>query len=348
MNNQFRTLVKLVVFGYFLLAVYTSCTNPSHHNQNRDDNIENISDKIKSFDTDEIDLHSWSDIICSGGKIFVTDSKAVDSIIAIFDASTLRYQGLIAKLGSGPEEITVPGALQYNDISKDLLIFDYGQMIVKAYNLDSALTHRPYVPHKVITIPANRIPDRYVGINDSTGIARLIIMPDKSSGEKGYAQTLCHYNIVTGETIEIENAGRQDKLKTIFAINKFKDRIIECGVNNDIITIYNLKGDKIRDIFGPKYDNDDVVKSTWFYTHVTASNKYIFALYSGNDDVATKSYGRYIYVYDLDGNFIITLDPGMLIAKICYDNTQNRLILTCENADVQLAYINLNDIESLM
>lgn len=321
-----------------------SCTN--HRNSDRRDGevIEDISGKIKSFDSEKFDFHSWASLNCSGGKIFVTDGQSTDSLIGVFNASDLAFEGLIAKLGPAPEEISRSGAVQYDPATGCLSIFDYGQMAIKTFNVDSALTHKPYSPRITGRIPAGNIPDRYVRINDSIGIARLIKVPDKSSRRGGYDQSLCRYNIHSGEAEEFGLTGRQEGLKTLFAVNLPKNRIVECATNNDLISIYDIEGEKIRDIQGPRYDSESVVKGVRFFTHITTSGDNIFALYSGSDDRDTNVYGRYIHVYDLDGNYKKTLDTGTLIGHIGYDENSNRLIMICEDSDIQLACIDLDGV----
>lgn len=345
MKKEFRISRRCVSYIYIAATLFmVSCSNSRTNDRLNGEIIENISQKVKGFDSEKFYLHSWSNIICSGGKIFITDSQSTDSIIGVFNASDLAFEGLIAKVGPSPEEITVPGALQYDPQIGRLSIFDYGQMTIKTYNVDSALSDRPYHPQITGKIPNGHIPDRYVRLNDSVGISRLIKMPDNPAERNGYNQTLCKYNILTGEIDEFDIPDRQNGLKTLFAVNAPKNRIVECAINNDLISIYDIDGNKLRDIQGPNYDSEGVVKGVRFFTHITTSDDNIFALYSGSDDKSKNSYGQYIHIYDLEGNYIKTLDAGMLIGHIAYDDSSNRLIMICEDSDVQLAYIDLNGI----
>lgn len=331
---------------YIVLSLsIVSCMKHRANDRHDGDIIEDVSDKVKGFDSEQFDFHSWANIQCTGGKIFVTDSQSTDSIIGVFNASDLSFKGLIAKFGPAPEEISVPGAVRYDQTTGLLSIFDYGQMTIKTYNVDSALAYKPYYPTTTGSIPSGRIPDRYVGLNDSVGIARLIKMPNPQSSKRGgYDQSLCRYNIKTGEIDEFDTSERQEGLKTLFAINAPKDRIVECAINNDLISIYDINGKKIRDIQGPNYDDSGVVKGVRFFTHVVTSDDYIFALYSGSDDKVTNIFGELIHIYDADGNYIKTLDAGTLIGHIAYDDNSNRLIIVCEGSDIQLAYIDLNEV----
>lgn len=48
-------------------------------------------------------------------------------------------------------------------------------------------------------------------------------------------------------------------------------------------------------------------------------------------------------VFDLDGNYLKTLDVGYDILSMCYDDEQNRLIMNF-NDDIQIGYLDLDDL----
>lgn len=340
MKYGFLNLYILVAVVF--ATVITSCNSDTHKDRANGDVIENISSLITSFDSDSAAVGSWSHIMSDDDWVFIIDSSAKDSIVTVFEAGNLNYKGHIAQKGPGPDEITVPGATVYDEKSGNIMMFDYGQLKVKSFNVDSALNTVGYSPTAVMDIPTGRFPDRYVHVNDTLGFARLIIMPDRASGKRGFSQALCRYNLSTGEINEFGDTARMEGLRSLFDINPSKRILVECATNNDLINIYDFDGNKIREIKGPEYLTDTPSKEKQFFSQPVVSDKYIFALYSGSDDRETNSYGRYIQVYDLDGNYIKTLDPGKLIGHIVYDDKRGRLLIIFNDPDIQLGYVDIN------
>ncbi|MDE6859004.1 MAG: TolB-like 6-bladed beta-propeller domain-containing protein [Duncaniella sp.] len=338
-------------YGYLSLAVttllttiITSCSNKELRSRADGEITEDISALVKSFDSDDISIGAVSDIKSANGIVFISNSQSIDSLIAIFDSQTLSWKGNIAKVGPGPDEITVPGEVVYDDKRNELLVFDYGQLKVKAFNVDSALNQEYYSPRIIQTIQQGTFPDRYAMVNDSLGFARMISLPKNPRERRGYEQTLCKYNLKTGEMKEIPDSGRMAGLKTLFGINADCKRLVECGINNDLLTIYDFEGNKLRTIPGPEYKNDGIDKKKIYFRQIVVTPELILASYSGSDDDKTNYYGRTVQVYDIDGNYIKTLDSGKLISHMNYDKNTGRLLMIFNDPDIQLGYVDLNKV----
>ena len=66
-------------------------------------------------------------------------------------------------------------------------------------------------------------------------------------------QGLCKYNITTGELTEISDPERMAGLKSLFGISLADSIIAEGATNNDILNIYNFKGELLHKTEGPDY-----------------------------------------------------------------------------------------------
>ena len=333
-----------IVAALLTLTIATACSNRTSNSRLDGEIIEDISELIKSFDTDATPIGAWGDIKSEGKWIFINNPQSIDTIVSVFDAKSLRWEGNIAKSGPGPDEIISPGTVVYDNERDDMIIFDYGQLKVKAFNVDSALKQEYYSPHVIQHIPSGQFPSRYVRVNDSIGFARMITLPKNPKKNRGYTQSLCRYNLSTGEMKEFSTADRQEGLMTLFGINPELKLLVECAINNDLLTIYDFDGNKLKEIPGPEYNNDEIDKQKIYFRQVVVTQDNILALYSGSDDRKINAYGRYIQVYDIDGNYIKTLDSGKLISSMDYDKNTGRLLMRFNDPDIQLGYVDLNKV----
>lgn len=66
----------------------------------------------------------------------------------------------------------------------------------------------------------------------------------------------------------------------------------------------------------------------------------VIAAYSGGDNQTDDYYPTKFNVFDLEGNYLKTIDVGYKILRYCYDHENNRLII-CFNDDIQYGYLDL-------
>ncbi len=82
----------------------------------------------------------------------------------------------------------------------------------------------------------------------------------------------------------------------------------------------------------------------YYYGSIIICNNRIIVGYSGerNPDAGNISVSK-LLVYDLDGNYIKTLDVGYNIGIFCYDSEYNRIIMVLDD-EIQFGYLELNEI----
>ena len=83
-------------------------------------------------------------------------------------------------------------------------------------------------------------------------------------------------------------------------------------------------------------------KLTFFSPNITTQNNHIIVGYSGerNPDAGNIHVSK-LLVYDLDGNYIKTLNVGYNIIIFCYDSESNRIIMVLDD-EIQFAYLDLD------
>ena len=107
------------------------------------------------------------------------------------------------------------------------------------------------------------------------------------------------------------------------------------------MTICNLDGDLICNIYGPDWtaDSSDISH----YWNVNVCGDKIIASYSGGDHRTEAYYPTKFLVFNLNGDYLKTLETGYRIARFCYDEDNNRIIM-CMDDDIQFGYLDLNEV----
>ncbi|MDR2809061.1 MAG: 6-bladed beta-propeller, partial [Tannerellaceae bacterium] len=107
--------------------------------------------------------------------------------------------------------------------------------------------------------------------------------------------------------------------------------------------ICNFDGDLICNICGPAWGHRNHKHS--YYSRAIFCGDKIYATYLGStriDEEKMRSiYPTQILVFDLQGNYIQTLDVGLRISDLCYDEENNRLLLGFDD-DIQFGYLELD------
>ena len=307
-----RFFNKILLIVLPVLAV--SC---GHLGDNSLDKDVDISQNVIPFELDTISVGNGAGIYSFGSMIVVVDGHAKDRILTIIDLPSLKVKGQIAQFGPGPDEITVPGAVFIDNSGKSISIFDYGQLKIATYDIDSALVKADYSPSIKANFNNRQFPDRYVHVNDSIGFARSITMDPKS---RGYSQGLCK----------------------LFGISLADSIIAEGATNNDILNIYNFKGELLHKTEGPDYSSE-VMKDKVFFREIEVIPHYILASYSGREGENAYSADR-IRVYKHDGSYVKTLIVGKNITDMAYNQASNKLFCIFNDENIQFGYIELDDI----
>lgn len=321
---------------YAILSVgVASChsNNDIDIHLNNRSNIIDVSDDIVEFVPDSnVIIGSNPEITSAIQYLFIKDGKSTDNLIYVFDARTLDYKGSFAKFGHGPEEILVPGQLQINDKERTAYLFDHGQLKIQAFNVDSALQSPEYKPWVKQRFDSGRFPDRYRWINDTLGFGRLIL-PDYE--HHYYKQSLCKYNITTGEITEFGNIERIPESHSMFDVSAEKNIVAEAYCTNDLVIFYDLDGNVLHRVFGPEYDEKPTQRIT-YTPKVRIIGDKLFCQHSGTKDF----YGNLIHIYSLDGRYLQTLDAGRTVETIALLQGTTRLFMAF-NDDMQFGTLDL-------
>lgn len=334
-----------------LVAICLGCTSnfTAEKFQNRRDNIINVHDKIVEIDTKDVLIGSYANALLMNNYLIISDIRSVDKLLHIFDKKDFHYVTSVGDKGEGPNEITNMGYIGVDKSNKTFYVSDHGKQKITAYNLDSVIKEPLYTPWVKIRMNTQLFPSEYQFINDSLCLGRII----EPIGNADFKPIIAKWNIENGkiEPMKYEHPKIKKKRMT-FAMSNEYELYVEFYNNHDLMTICDFNGELRYNVYGPNWRNGDTNNVQYFSTGIFCGDK-IFALYAGRDSFIADRYGKMIstlptkiLVFNLNGDYIETLETGYRISHFCYDKDENRLILSLDDI-IQFAYLDLDKLASI-
>ena len=322
-----------------LSVICLSCTqNTKEKHYNYRKNIVNVREQIKEIVIDDVFIGSNSPLYVFEKYLIIGDLRATKKMLHIFDKNNFDYITSIADNGPGPTEVTNIGHTQYDKANRKLFVTDHGKQCILSFDLDSAFVDPHYCPMVKAKIRPELFPTHYNYINDTFSIGSFITPPDLKP-------TIAKWNINTGEIepMQYENPKVEAKRVT-FDVSMEHGIYAEFYSNCDLITICNLDGELICNIYGQKWDKNTTHTNRilYHYRGVFCNDKIVIA-YSGENNFSSEWRATKFIVLDINGNYIKTLETGYKIVSFCVDQDNNRIIMALDS-EIQFAYLDLDGI----
>ncbi|MDR1913309.1 MAG: TolB-like 6-bladed beta-propeller domain-containing protein [Clostridiales bacterium] len=329
-----------ILYSLFIVGC-CSCTgsNETEKYQGTRKNIIQVRDKVEEIKIEEPLINSFNRLYLMDDYLIIQDLRGLDKLIHLFDKNNFAYIGSIAERGQGPNEITNMGLITIDEAQRSFYVADHGKQKIFSYDLDSVVSHASsYTPEVKMEMDEALFPDYYQIVNDSISICRIIQL----IGTNDFKPRVGKVNMITGEItfMKYEHPKITDRKRSGVVASIEHGIYVEYYSEHDLMTICNLNGDLICDVYGPDWDitrgpND-------YYKKVIFCGDKIYAKYLGEKGGITKE-GRSklatkILVFDLQGNYIQTLETGLHINDFCYDKENNRIILSL-NDEIQFGYL---------
>ncbi|MCD8181836.1 MAG: 6-bladed beta-propeller, partial [Bacteroides sp.] len=265
----------------------------------------------------------------------VKDYRASSELIHLFDKNSFRYLASTAPLGQGPGEITVIGHIGIDELRHKFYVSDHGEQKIFSYDLGSVLSEPFYVPHVKAELNKALFPDRYYYINDTLSIG-VIIEPTSAST---FNQFTAKWNMNTGEIKPMKyNHPDIEKKRISVAVSVEHGIYVECNSRYDLMSIFNFNGDLKYNIYGPNWGKRGDRKH--HYGAALFWKDKILALYSGGDYQGKDYNPTRFHIFNLNGDYVKTVDVGYKILGFCYDADNNRLVF-CFDDEIQFGYLPL-------
>lgn len=293
---------------------------------------------------DSIFFNDYTFVYLLNNYLLICDSKSYNDQIYLFDKNNFTFITSTAPMGQGPGEITNMGHIATDDNFHRFYVSDHGKQKIFCYELDSVLSHPGYMPATKMSMNEKEFPRTYQYISDTLSIGAII----KPTGNYGFNQYSARWNMSTGEIQAMPDLHPEIQKKRYDVAASVKHGIcVESYQRHDLLTIRTLKGDLKYDIYGPLWELG-TKKKILYFRDVTFCKDKILVLYSGTDAFTKNQHGDPVSVlpekfmlFDLNGDYLKTLDVGYQIASFCYDESNNRLILSMDD-EIQFGYLDLD------
>lgn len=337
--------------------VFFSCIKKNEGKEkypNFSKNIVDISKDVVNIKTDL--LLGQSELRIVGKYLLVCDIFSDDEGFHFYDKNKLTYVGSGGRKGQGPGEI-----IRYKNINiipnesdqNSFFVFDYSQTVLYKYYIDSLLKDKLYLPKKVFGFTKTNILSDFILLNDTIFLG----MGARTTSAFSFVREIVTLNVNTKKMEEfgyqnpeiIEFGGKNTH--SFFAGSRSKNRYVRSYLNQDLMTICDIEGKLVCDVYGPKWKGRKERRfDINYFSKTKLCGNYIIAAYTGaykwTLDETKRPRGIYaekFLVFDLDGNYLKTLDVGEEIRFFCLDEDTNRLFLSPRNRDV-LLYVDLDGV----
>jgi hypothetical protein len=329
------------------MTVYWSCSKhvETEKYQYKRNNIIQVKDKLVEIPTDSLMFSSHCRPYIIDNYLLIADYKSYDHLLHLLDKNTFRYITGFTYWGQGPGEIANMGTVGIDHSHRSFNVTDYGKQAMFRYNLDSVIANPDYVPERKVEIHADKIIRDYQYINDSSCIG-LVLEPISSSDFKVATGIL---NTNNGEfTLMPYVHPKIKKKRACFDASLKHGLYVECYYKQNLMTICTLNGELKYNIYGGSNWTENQRGRFEYYQQAAFVKDRIFVLYLNDSayinhpvmglmgNMATK-----FLVFDLNGDYIATLETGYRIRYFCYDEGNNRIILNLDDG-MQLAYLSLD------
>jgi hypothetical protein len=325
-----------------LLCCGCNISTETEKYQSSRNNIINVRDRVVEIVIDAPLIGSNSRLYLIDDYLIIKDFGAFDELIHLFDRSSFTYVTSIANRGQGPGEIANIGYIAVDEARRKFYVPDHGKNKIFSYDLDSVLNHSPsYMPDVKLEMTDTLYTWQWQVLNDSIAFCRII----QPIGNNNFKPTAGKRNMLTGEItlMPYENPRITGRKRSTPVASPEHGIYVEYYHNHDLMTICNLDGDLICNIYGPDW-SEDVNPNFDYYTKAIFCGDRIYAKYSGEYIINEKGQSNWptrFHVFDLRGDYIQTLETGMRIVDFCYDKGNNRLII-CFDDEMQFGYLELD------
>lgn len=339
---------KVILILFFIsLTCCNTYNNYSEHKiiQKQRDNIDKISDDIIDIKPEIFFGNSYLTIL--DNVLIVSEiSPKGEFGIHLFNKNTFKYLLSVGKIGKGPGEIIAPGPIGLDKKNKIFWIPDAGKRVMYKFPLDSVLNNSRFNPSIEVKLDDNLFLFSFSFLNDSTIFGKSVNL----SGQTNFEMVMSKMNLKTKKIHQFgyENPKAIGKnSNSLFALSNDYNYYVNCYYLCDLVTICDLEGNLKYNIYGPGWFDSERNKNSYFYD-VNLYGKYIIGSYIGKRTIFVKgniSKGNLpskLIVFDMNGNYIKTIETGFEFRHFCIDEENKRIIAYFTNRDEPLGYFNFS------
>jgi hypothetical protein len=272
----------------------------------------------------------------------------------LYDKKSYKYITSAGILGKGPGEVTRPGKIAINHFTKDIWVSDYGKKVIWRFPLDSVLSNSNYLPKEKLPFNEDLFMVDPFFVDDSTIIGRAAKIIDYNSFEMLTAKLNIKTNTTTPFGYQHPVVKGKHFSTSIFGLSLNDSIYVVAHFNVDFLSICNLDGNIVKNIYGPMWaesSRDTEGRISFFCSNIHIYKNQILIPYIGGKsiiyDINKQPRGNspsVFLVFDLNGNYIKTIDIGYKFSFSYIDQENGRLIICFHDRESTLGYINLESI----
>ncbi len=334
-----RIFMRIFIILFLSLSVLWGCSsadNESEKYQSSRNQIIDVKDKLIGFNQEDVFLKD-APISVGGNFVILRDYGSNNKFIHLFSRSDYSYITSFGERGEGPGEIVSIGDVMVSDNEKSIYAIDYGHYVVYEYEVDSILSNANYKPTIKSRLDPSLFPSWITFFSDTLAYGKLII----PKGTSAHSEVAGKWNLQTGEVVIYDYQHPDVEIKRIMVGASQRHGIyVEANNRYDLMSIFDLHGNLKYNVYGPNWDRRGDNKQ--HFRNVVIYKNRIIAMYDG-ELYEKLNLPRVCHVFDLEGNYIKTLDMGAGILRMSVDEENDRLIF-CFNDAMQFAYLDLKEV----
>lgn len=315
--------------------------------QNKRNNIVDIRDRVEEIKIDDVLIGGNAQLYLIDNYLIISDPSSNDKLIHLFNKKNFDYLISTGFRGEGPEEITNIGHIGVDEVHRKFYVNDHGKQLIFSYDLDSVLLASNYKPMIKMKMNEKHFPVRYQYISDTLCLGLII----NTIGDFDFKPTVAKWNMSTGEIKPMRYEHSEIEKKRICFAASIKHGIyVECYHYHDLMTICGLDGNLKYNIYGSDWDNRKSNR-TLYYADILFCGDKILVSYSGEDTFIKNQNGGVkskcptkFMIFDVNGNYLQTLETGYGISDFCYDDENKRIIMSVDDVAIQFAYFDIDGI----
>ncbi|CAK7081424.1 MAG: hypothetical protein PARBB_00510 [Parabacteroides distasonis] len=337
--------MKKVIFLFLLIVLCWGCSSSSttEKYQSKRENVINVHDRMKGIVIKDVLISNFSCPQIIDDYMFVIDYKTADEYVHIFNKNNFEYITSTVLKGQGPGEIArIGGHIAEDKVNRKFYVPDFGKYKIFSYDLDSVVADPAYLPIEKMKMNEQMVLDKYKYINDTLSIGVII----QRLGNGNFNPVVSKFNMKTGEIVPMSYTinPKVKKKRTFFDLSMGHGIYVEAYLPHDLMTICNIDGDLKYNIYGPNWDTEKPGED--YYKNVRFCKNKIVTTYLGERGTTADRkaiYATKFVIFDLEGNYLKTLETGYPIIGFCYDKDNNRIIMSL-NDEKQFAYLDVGDL----
>lgn len=322
-----------------LLLVLGSCSSVTHDDriQRERENIISVKEHLIEFNQEDVIL-PYSSIAVGGNFLVLEGEDDYGCLFHIFSRDSLTYIGSFGRRGQGPGEIVNMGPPVLTTQGRDMYVTDFGHYLIYQYDVDSALRMPNYMPLVKRRLQHTIFPSEYQYLSDTLSYGVFV----KPTSTSSFEQVAGKWNLKTGEMTELDYQHPDLRIKRIHvAVSLPNKTYVEVNNRYDLISYFDLEGHLKWNVYGPNWDQRGDYKR--HFTDAFVYHDYLITSYNGSPWEEHMSPITLCPIFDMEGNYIKTLDIGYSIAWMAVDEQYDRLLF-CLDDSMQFAYLDLKEV----